>query len=214
MSYDYLKYDDHYDPEVEDAVNNHGQPPTPVSEYYEGITPHRCTTRNCGVFIYESLGMFYDYNTGIAHTCITEENTNQFNQTLAKECTTMNNIKVTSFPSHGISAHSLKVGEYARVVGTVLKPYFGDIVLKTSKGVVNLTDPNTVWDVPLASPFVERLNTGDKLEITVGFTTDFEDRIRREAQSNKIMAIKAVREATNWGLKESKEYVESLLLKF
>ena len=90
----------------------------------------------------------------------------------------------------------------------------GDIVLKASAGVINITDPAANFGGPFGSPFVERLHTGDKLEITVGFTPEFEESIRSEARSNKIMAIKTVREATNWGLKEAKDYVESLLLKF
>lgn len=53
------------------------------------------------------------------------------------------------------------------------------------------------------------------MQISVGLTTDFEKRILDIANNNnKILAIKEVREATNWGLKESKDYVDSLMLKF
>jgi len=132
----------------------------------------------------------------------------------------LNTIKLTQFPKRGITADSLKVGEYGRVIGTVGTLYLRDIVLKTKAGVVNLSDPSIVWDSPFSSPNVERLNTGDKLEITVGFDAAFEQRILDIAKganggfASKIDAIKEVREATNWGLKEAKDYVESLLLKF
>ena len=94
----------------------------------------------------------------------------------------------------GLSAASLKVGEYATVTDGGL--HRGDIVLKTRNGIANLSDPSFCWDV-FTSPHVERLNTGDKVEITVGFTTEFEISIRDEAVSNKITAIKRVREVTN-----------------
>jgi Ribosomal protein L7/L12 C-terminal domain len=129
---------------------------------------------------------------------------------IPKETTMNSNVKIIARPNIDLSAESLMVGEYARVTDST--NYNGAIVLKTSKGVVNLTDPNVFWD-QFTSPRVERLNTGDKLEITVGFTPEFENRIRIQANSNKIIAIKAVREATNWGLKESKDYVEALMLK-
>ena len=123
----------------------------------------------------------------------------------------MSTIKVITRPVRGILAEDLNIGEYARIIGS---GNIEDIVLRTRNGVVNLSNP--VTDFPsfpsFASLQVERLNTGDKLEITVGFTVDFEQRILDIAKNNnKIMAIKAVREATQWGLKESKDYVESLL---
>ncbi len=164
-----------------------------------------CTA--CGKNIYESAGRWYDVHSGVAHTCNSVINEPQ--PSFAKE-RTMNNLKVISFPARGISADSLKLGEYARVVGGLGTRNLGDIVLKASAGVVNISDPASNFG-PFGSPFVERLHTGDKLEITVGFTPEFEESIRSQAQSNKIMAIKAVREATNWGLKEAKEYVETLL---
>lgn len=124
-----------------------------------------------------------------------------------------NNVKVISTPARGISASSLSIGEYGRIVGN--HSHVGDVVLKAGTLVVNLSTPSIVWDSPFSAPFVERLKTGDKVEITVGFTPEFEECIRNEAQrGNKIMAIKSVREATNWGLKEAKDYVEALLLKF
>lgn len=131
-----------------------------------------------------------------------------------KERTMNNNVKLIQRPQRGISASTLVMGEYARITapsGTTDK--VGDIVLKTGNGVVNLTTPSVIWPT-FNLPQVERLNTGDSLEIIVGFTTEFEDRIRREAGVNKILAIKAVRETTNWGLKESKDYVDALLQQF
>jgi hypothetical protein len=127
---------------------------------------------------------------------------------IPKEKTNMSTVKVIARPVRGILAEDLNIGEYARIIGS---GNIGDIVLRTRNGVVNLSNP--VTDFPsFASPQVERLNPGDKLEITVGFTVDFEQRILDIAKNNnKIMAIKAVREATQWGLKESKDYVESLL---
>ena len=120
----------------------------------------------------------------------------------------INTIKLTQFPKRGISADSMKIGEYARIISS------GHIVLKTTAGVIDLSDPTTVWTVPFSSPEVEQLRTGDKLEITVGMNTEFEKDIVHLGRSNKILAIKSVREATNWGLKEAKEYVEALLLRF
>ena len=186
--------------------------PKPVSKYMEGITPVRCDTLGCGVFVYESIGMWYEYNTGIAHTCIGRETKPK--PPIAKERTMNNNVKVISRPTKGISASTLNVGEYARIVTIASSTdSVGDIVLKTVSNVVNISRPSAYYQ-SFNTPLVERLNTGDKLEITVGFTAEFEERIRREAQSNKIMAIKSVREVTFWGLKESKDYVDSLLLKF
>lgn len=129
--------------------------------------------------------------------------------------TTMHNIKLTSRPHSGILASALNIGEFARIIVIAsTADNVGDIVLKTSIGVVNVTKPSVLYP-SFSTPKVERLNTGDKLEITVGFTTDFEKRIFDIAKNNnKIWAIKEVREATNWGLKESKEYVDALLLKF
>jgi len=214
---------DYPDPEMEDAENNHGQPPEPASEYYENITPKRCSDA-CDVWVYEYAGCWYNYNTGIAHTCgydpEVEDHRNDYMPTMEyvlgkpKE-NTMNNVKVIQRPTRGISAQSLKIGEFARISEPTGDSHIGDIVLKTRTNVVNITNPNVVWDSPFSSPFVERLNTGDTLQITVGLTTDFETRIRDIAKNNnKILAIKEVREATNWGLKESKEYVESLMLQF
>lgn len=124
----------------------------------------------------------------------------------AKERTMNNTIKLTQFPKRGISAESLKIGEYARIISN------GHIVLKTKAGVIDLSDPATVWTDPFSSPVLEKLNIGDKLEITVGMTTDFQQRIVDLGRSNKLSAIEAMREATNWGLKEAKDYVDSLLL--
>jgi hypothetical protein len=187
MDYD---YNDSFDPEQDDAANNHGQ--------HEDET----TLCSCGC------------NT-IANVKRGEEKPLTMEDILGipKERIMNSNVKVISRPTKGISASTLKVGEYARI--TVIASYLdhvGDIVLKTVSSVVNISRPSA--DYPsFNTPQVERLNTGDKLEITVGFTAEFEERIRREAQSNKIMAIKSVREVTFWGLKESKDYVESLLLK-
>jgi Ribosomal protein L7/L12 C-terminal domain len=132
----------------------------------------------------------------------------------AKERTMNNNVKVISVPSRGISANSLSIGEYGRIVGNPnFCAYVGDIVLRLSGLVVNLSIPSKTWNSPFDAPQVERLKTGDRVEITVGFTPEFEADIRRTAKTgNKILAIKAVREATSWGLKESKDYVEGLLL--
>jgi hypothetical protein len=156
-------------------------------------------------------GLIYNYVTKTTHTCPPSVIGNK--NTPTKERTMNNSVKVISVPTRGIIASSLNIGEYGRIVGS-LDPNAGDIVLKTSLGIVNISDPKFVWDSPFTEPYVERLNTGDKVEITVGFTPEFEERIRRDAQNNKITAIKAVREATNWGLKEAKDYVEALLLKF
>lgn len=212
--YDYydfseMDYDYGADPEQENAANGHGQ----LSDYECG----------CGETVYDlpdSNDVLRTYNAtgldrvGSSHTCPQPtETTIQHVLGAPKEKTMNNNVKVISFPSRGISADSLKLGEYARVVGMSGTINLGDIVLKASAGVINITDPASNFG-PFGSSFVERLHTGDKLEITVGFTPEFEESIRSQARSNKIMAIKAVREATNWGLKEAKEYVESLLLQF
>lgn len=171
----------------------------------------------CGASIYFSSGSFYDDKSGILHTCKQVKQQVEKNQpSFAKE-RTMNNIKVISVPTRGISANSLSIGEYGRIVGNPnIDQNVGDIVLKAAALVVNLSTPSKVWSSPFDAPQVERLKTGDKIEITVGFTPEFEERVRREANggANKIMAIKLVREVTNWGLRESKDYVESLLLRF
>ena len=216
-------YDGDYDvdPEQEDAANNHGQsedismeevlgkPPAPVSDYYEDIALLRCS--NCQAWVYRRYGAWYDYNSGVAHTCLPKPSTTT-KPSFAKERTMNNNVKVISTSARGISASSLSIGEYGRIVGK-LDPREGDIVLKAGTSVVNLSNPELVWEESsFTMPFVERLNTGDKVEITVGLTADFETRIRTEASSNKIRAIKSVREATNWGLTEAKNYVDGLLL--
>ena len=121
------------------------------------------------------------------------------------------NVKVISRPKAGTSASNLKIGEYGRITNPYSDAMVGDIVLKTRVGVISITNPNVCWDVPFAAPLVEPLSTGDKLEITMGLTTDFAERILREAKVNRIVAIKAVREATLWGLKEAKDYVEQLV---
>jgi len=126
-----------------------------------------------------------------------------------KENAMLSNVKVIARPVVGLIATSLAIGEYARITD-VNGSNLGDIVLQTRNGLVNITNPNCIWPT-FASPLVERLNTGDKLEITVGFTTDFEQRITRIARDNKIAGIKAVREATNWKLLEAKNYVDGLL---
>jgi hypothetical protein len=87
---------------------------------------------------------------------------------IPKEKTNMSTVKVIARPVRGILAEDLNIGEYARIIGS---GNIGDIVLRTRNGVVNLSNP--VTDFPsFASPQVERLNTGDKLEITVGFTVE------------------------------------------
>lgn len=215
--------DDHDDPEIADAENNHGQPveakdisieevlgkppipPVPNSDYYRGITPTLCSCKKA--WIYQNLGYWYEYNCGVAHTCSYAPKPFA-KEPFAKERTMNNTIKLTQFPKRGISADSMKIGEYARIISS------GHIVLKTTAGVIDLSDPATVWTDPFSSPEVEQLRTGDKLEITVSMNTEFEKDIAHIGRSNKISAIKAVREATNWGLKEAKEYVEALLLRF
>lgn len=134
-----------------------------------------------------------------------------------KEKAMQNSIKVIARPQRGILASALNIGEFAQItVSGNANDNVGDIVLKTSIGVVNLTKPSVVYPT-FYTPQVERLNTGDKLEITVGFTVEFENRIRDIVNSSggtliggKVHAIKAVREATNWSLKESKDYVDAL----
>lgn len=173
----------------------------------------------CGDSVYRSNGLAYNDKSGIAHTCFLVEKIRPIKTipSFAKERTMNNNIKVISVPTRGISANSLSIGEYGRIVGNPnIDQNVGDIVLKAAALVVNLSTPSKVWSSPFDAPQVERLKTGDKIEITVGFTPEFEERVRREANggANKIMAIKLVREVTNWGLRESKDYVESLLLRF
>jgi ribosomal protein L7/L12 len=188
------------------------------------IISHQCPY--CAAFVYESGGLTYDDKSGIKHTCDTdllrEARIEKTIPSFAKERTMNNSVKVISVPSRGISANSLGIGEYGRVVGNPnIDSCVGDIVLKVAGLVVNLSTPSKTGESPFNSPQVERLKTGDKIEITVGFTPEFEENIRRIVQagngngfSSKINAIKAVREATNWGLKESKDYVEGLLLRF
>ena len=193
-------YDDDYDddPEVEDARNGH-----------ESFESYNCRFCDRSVY-YTPDGLVQDATTHDTHTCYPEDaRTISMEEVLGipKEKTNMSTIKLISRTTRGISADTLNIGEYARITDTV---NFGDIVLKTRNGAVNISKP--AWEFPsFASPQVERLNTGDRLEITVGFTADFEDRIRTQARVNKIIAIKEVREATQWGLKESKDYVEALL---
>jgi hypothetical protein len=190
--------------------------PAPASDYFRNITPTKCEGFSCEAWVYQNKdypGTWYGYNTGVAHTCTTGQLKLTTIPSFAKERTMNNNVKVISTPARGISASSLSIGEYGRIVGN--HSHVGDVVLKAGTLVVNLSTPSIVWDSPFSAPFVERLKTGDKVEITVGFTPEFEECIRNEAQrGNKIMAIKSVREATNWGLKEAKDYVEALLLKF
>lgn len=187
---------------------------------YVSFENHPCFN-GCGDVYNTPEGVIIDSATHEPHTCIgTWSSTSEEDADITmeevlgkpKKEKTMNNVKLVQHPQRGISASTLEIGEFARVTdGTGAD--VGDIVLKTINGLVNITNPGA--NPPsFYVPLVERLNTGDKLEITIGFTTDFEDRILREAKVNKIMAIKAVREATNWGLKESKDYVEALLLKF
>ena len=179
--------------------------------------------RFCSRNVYDDpRGIVIDGTTHDAHTCYSGGEPDPEPLTfeaisveeilgIPKEKANMSTLKVISRPTTGLLASSLNIGEFARIIGTSSS---GDIVLKTRNGVVNLTNPSIEWP-SFSAPHVERLNTGDKIEITVGFTANFEDRIRDIAKNdNKIMAIKAVREATQWGLKESKDYVEALMLKF
>lgn len=182
---------------------------------HESFEDYIC--RWCNREVFDSpLGIAMDGATQLPHMCYPEDAPEPQCEDISmeevlgipKEKTNMSTVKVIARPVRGILAEDLNIGEYARIIGS---GNIGDIVLRTRNGVVNLSNP--VTDFPsFASPQVERLNTGDKLEITVGFTVDFEQRILDIAKNNnKIMAIKAVREATQWGLKESKDYVESLL---
>lgn len=131
-----------------------------------------------------------------------------------KEKKTMkNNVKVVPRPAgFGIGASNLSVGEYGRVIASD-GTYTGDIVLRARGVVVNISNPEVTWDTSFSftEPRVEKLTTGDKLEVTVGITAQFEARIVEMGQYNKISAIKEVREVTNWGLKEAKDYVEALV---
>jgi hypothetical protein len=189
-----------YDPEVDDAAHSH--------EYKK-----HCV---CGTATYEdAIGQTRNWDNYTRHVCSNEIS---MEEVLGKpKENTMNNIvkfvpRPKSEPS-GISAFTLKVGEYGRVVGA--GSYAGHIVLKAREYVVDITNPNNIWLVnDFTAPYVETLKTGDRLEITLGFTSEFVERIAKMAKENKINAIKEVRTVTDWGLKESKEYVESLLLPF
>lgn len=105
---------------------------------------------------------------------------------------------------------NLSIGEYGRVLQDNLD-FAGHVVLRVNNYVVDLTNPKNVWESTFTAPQVEKLNTGDKIEVTVGFTPEFTSRILSMARVNKINAIKEVREVTLWGLKESKDYVDQLL---
>ncbi len=208
MDYDYDYYDEYddasyADPEQEDAANSHG-----LGDLY---VDKPCLV--CGVVVYtDGDSLHRNAVNGDLHTCVKSESISMEDVLgKPKESTMKNTIKVISVPTRGISASALSVGQYARVVGQIGTINLGDIILKTAQGVVNISDPSVQYG-SFSSPFVELLKTGDKLEITVGFTSEFEESIRSQAKGNKIMAIKAVREATSWGLKEAKEYVDSLPL--
>jgi hypothetical protein len=169
----------------------------------------------CGNVYKDYDGKIIDSTTQQPHTCLFRPQVGMLDiksqPTFAKENHMFNSVKVISRPSPlGINADSLNVGEYARVVGLPEDRFFGNVVLKTRNGVVNISDPNAIWDLPFSMPQVERLNTGDKLEITIGFTAQIEQEIKNLKASNKIMAIKRVRELTNWGLSESKFFVDAL----
>lgn len=183
---------------------------------YSPFENHHCCN-GCGDVYNDYEGTIIDATTHQPHTCstaterdLTMEDILGKLQPTTKENKMFSSVKVISRPSpRGINAVSLNVGEYARVVGLPGDLCFGHIILKTLSGVVDISDPNSAWP-PFAGPEVERLNTGDKLEITIGFTAQVEQEIRNLRVSNKISAIKKVREITNWGLKESKDYVDAL----
>jgi Ribosomal protein L7/L12 C-terminal domain len=214
MENDFFDYDYDDDPEQQDAANHHGEwveEDIPMEAVLGKPKAHKCGLLNgtCAAWVIERDGRIYGAISGVPHTCI--PNTDQKSKpTFAKERTMNTAIKLTQFQKRGISSETLSIGEYARIY-----PSLGamEIVLKTSAGLINLSRPTAVY-APYNFPFVEKLNTGDKLEITVGMDEEFERNINQIGRGNKIAAIKAVREATNWGLKEAKDYVDSIMLKF
>lgn len=189
------------DPEVKDACNRAGW----LANYAYGAHGERPL---------EDYDAHYSYPTdrsGVRNGTRINECTMEDVLGKPKEKTMYSNIKVIARNVRGISVSALIVGEYARIISGSTGN-IGDIVLKTRNGVVNISNPQAEWpSFPAPEPEVERFNIGDKLEITVGFTADFDARILRIARDNKISGIKAMREETMWGLKESKDYVDGLL---
>lgn len=123
-----------------------------------------------------------------------------------------NKIVVTPIPvcENGISAFQLAVGDAGRIV---VGSNEGTIVLRIDDGLVNLnTNTFIPNDVPaFAVPRVKSLNAGDQITITIGVSESFIEEVKNELRfSNKINAIKMVRDRLGWRLRESKEFVDKL----
>lgn len=128
------------------------------------------------------------------------------------------NLIVVENKSQITALSSLNVGDFA-----VIEPNSyrysdrkGHVVLKMNDYAIDLTDAFEFPEYELYDIHVRKLETGTKITLTVAgavgikLTVTQEAEIRRLRVENKINAIKRVREITNAGLLESKNYVDSL----
>lgn len=70
---------------------------------------------------------------------------------------------------------------------------------------------STDWDETQAEQFLDQLNPSIRRALILDLLTGPGDMLTADLvapQRNKIQAIKLVRQATGWGLKEAKEFVE------
>lgn len=118
-------------------------------------------------------------------------------------------VKPIAVRDRGINSYDgLQLGEMGTIMGGAFKDH---VVLRAYDVVVDLTSPNNTWRDSAWAPEVKKLNTGDVVEVTQGFTQATLDELRSIRSVNEINAIKRLREITNWGFKEAREYVDNVL---
>jgi hypothetical protein len=113
-----------------------------------------------------------------------------------------------------ILSGALKVGEFAVVVSD---GHQADkhIVAKVYGGVVvSLNDPNLTWEHSYGDDgfYVRRLLKGDTITLTVGAgEEELVTEVKQFLDKGQVInAIKRVREVTNLGLKEAKDFVDNI----
>lgn len=81
-------------------------------------------------------------------------------------------------------------------------------VLRLARELIKIS--STGWTESQAEAFLDLLDPGIKRALLLAYLTGPGDRLRSDPDQprNKIQAIKLIRGATGWGLKEAKEFVE------
>jgi hypothetical protein len=132
----------------------------------------------------------------------------------------MNQVTVVSSPRTTISVFEVLIGQFAvlHAKSETFTAYDGHIVLRTAAGFVNLSQPLALLTY-CEEYTAEVIRPESVLSITVGnetalpldnLTEEQNDTLRDIRSDNKINAIKRLREWTNVGLRDAKNYIDNL----